>query len=56
MRDEHFRKLTPAEEESFRQWAREEFARQGALGPFTAPKSYWHPVVRDEWASLRGAK
>lgn len=37
-----FRKLTPEEEEQFRQWARENYR------PFDPIKGIWHPIVQDE--------
>lgn len=46
MDDWLFRHLDPAEEETFRQWARDHF------DPKVEPEPIWHPVVRDEWAKL----
>ena len=37
-----FRPLTPAEEQVFRQWARDNYA------PYSAIEGTWHPVVQDE--------
>ena len=42
MPDILFRKLDPAEESSFRQWAREHHAPGEDVNPL------WHPVIRDE--------
>lgn len=41
-----FRKLDAAEEESFRQWARDNWAPGKDCSPV------YHPVVREEWAKL----
>lgn len=46
MNDALFRKLNPAEEGRFRQWARNNWE------PETPPSESWHPVVRDEWRRL----
>ena len=43
MNDDFFRKLDAAEEEDFRQYAREEDP------PNLAQWSVYHPVCRDEW-------
>lgn len=45
-----YRKLGPEEEEKFRQWARDNWAF-GKECP-----SFWHPVVREEWAKLDNAR
>lgn len=47
MPDSFFRTLTPAEEEEFRQWARDNWK------PGDEVNGLWHPVVRDEIAHLR---
>jgi hypothetical protein len=41
-----FRELNAEEEQSFRQWARDNFK------PKTPANPVWHPVIRDEWAKL----
>ena len=41
-----FRKLSPEEEKSFRQWARENYI------PFTEIKGIWHPIVQDECVAI----
>lgn len=38
-----FKKLTPEEETTFRNWAWEHWK------PHTTPEEIWHPVVREEW-------
>lgn len=43
-----FRQLDSEEEERFRQWARDEFARRPGQGI----NPCWHPVVRNEWENL----
>jgi hypothetical protein len=42
MNDDFFRRLTPDEEISFRQWARENWHVGDEVSDL------WHPVVRDE--------
>ena len=37
-----FRDLAPDEEQSFRQWARDNYK------PFTNINGVWHPVIQDE--------
>ena len=46
MPDYFFRDLDKTEEESFRQWARDNWKRG------QEPDDVWHPVVRDEWNKL----
>jgi len=47
MDDAFFRKLSPSEEQEFREWARENFDPQKDADPC------WHPCVHDEWAKLK---
>lgn len=42
-----FRELSPAEEEDFRQWARDNYEPNMEVNPT------WHPVVRDEIELIR---
>lgn len=51
MPDSWFRRLDPAEEAVFRQWARD---NHGAVLP--EGFSVMHPVVRDEWRRLDNGK
>jgi hypothetical protein len=37
-----FRELSPDEQQSFRQWARENYT------PFEPISGVWHPIVQDE--------
>lgn len=46
MDDDFFRTLDADEEETFRQWARDNWKRGDEVNPL------WHPVVRDEIAKL----
>lgn len=41
-----FRKLTPAEERKFREWARDNYE------PGSEIKGTWHPVVQDECVEI----
>ncbi len=41
-----WRKLSAAEEEAFRQWARDNWE------PGKTASEAWHPVTRQEWARL----
>ncbi len=44
-----WRKLSDSEEESFRQWARDNWEAS------KRPSEAWHPVTREEWAKLDAA-
>lgn len=46
MNDSFFRQLSPAEEADFRQWARDNHTPGAPVNPL------WHPVVRDECATI----
>ncbi len=46
--DSFFRVLDAKEEETFRQWARDNFRRDCVPDSFEVS----HPVVRDEWRNL----
>ena len=41
-----FRELTPEEEKTFRQWARDNYLPLGEI------KGIWHPVVQDECVKI----
>lgn len=43
-----FRELSPAEEQEFRQWARDNYTPGAEQSPL------WHPVVRDECNKING--
>jgi hypothetical protein len=44
-----FRNLSPEEEQSFRQWARDNYQ------PFEPIDGVWHPVIQDECARINAA-
>ena len=46
-RPEMFRELSVEEEESFREWAHENFKID------QEPNELWHPVIRWEWAKIK---
>lgn len=48
MDDTFFRTLTADEEQTFRQWARDNWS------PGDEVNELWHPVVRDEIAKIAG--
>ena len=45
-----FKDLTPAQEEEFRQWARDNYKA------FNEIKGIWHPVVQDECVKINKEK
>jgi len=45
-----FRELTPEQERSFRQWARDNYV------PLTPIDGVWHPVVQEECAKINREK